>query len=59
MGSANSINNNSTETAMYEININVDHINNDYDVDKIADRVKRNIVKDASYRNVAQVRNFR
>ena len=53
---------NSNETltnAMYEININVDHINNDYDVDKIAARIKKDIVKDAGYRNVTQVRNLR
>ena len=45
--------------AAYEININVDHINSDYDVDKIAKRVKENIVKDSGYRNVTQVRKFR
>ena len=44
---------------MYEININVDHINSDYDVDKIADKVKKEIVKTSGYRNVTQVRNFR
>ena len=33
--------------------------NNDYDVDKIADRIKKKIVKDSSYRNVTQVRKFR
>ena len=43
----------------YEININVDHLNNDYDVDRVAERVKKIIVKDAGYRNVTQVRNFR
>ena len=58
VGSANSVTN-STETAMYEININVDHINNDYDVDKIASRIKKDIIKDAGYRNVTQVRKFR
>ena len=45
--------------ATYEININVDHLNNDYDVDKVAEKVKKIIVKDSSYRNVTQVRNFR
>ena len=59
LSSINSTHDSSYGSAMYEININVDHINNDYDVDKIAERVKKNIVKDASYRNVAQVRNFR
>lgn len=43
----------------YDININVDHLNNDYDVDRVADRVKKIIVKDASYRNVTAVRKFR
>ena len=43
----------------YEININVDHIANDYDVDKIANRVKKIIVNDSSYRNVTSVRKFR
>ena len=50
---------NSYGDATYEININVDHINNDYDVDKIAERVKYDIVKSAGYRNVTQARNFR
>ena len=44
---------------MYEININVDHIASDYDVDRVAERVKKIIVKDSGYRNVTQVRNFR
>jgi len=43
----------------FEVNINVDHLNSDYDVDKVADRVRKIIVKDAGYRNVTQVRNFR
>ena len=51
--------NNAYGNNTYEININVDHINNDYDVDRIAERVKKDIVKSASYRNVTQVRNFR
>ena len=43
----------------YEVNINVDKLTSDYDVDKVAERVKKIIVKDSSYRNVTQVRNFR
>lgn len=43
----------------YEININVDHLNNDYDVDKVAKRVEKIITEDASYRNVTMVRKFR
>ena len=45
--------------ATYEININVDHLNSDYDVDKVVERVKKKIVQDSSYRNVTQVRKFR
>lgn len=59
MGSTSSINNSYGGDTTYEININVDHLNNDYDVDKVAERVKKIIVKDSSYRNVTQVRNFR
>ena len=43
----------------FEINVNVDKISSDYDVDKLTERIKRNIVKDATYRNVTAVRNFR
>ena len=43
----------------YDININVDHLNNDYDVDRVVERVKKKIVQDAGYRNVTQVRKFR
>ena len=56
--SSNSVSN-SYGDATFEININVDHLNNDYDVDRVAERVKKIIVKDAGYRNVTQVRNFR
>ena len=59
LSSTSSINNSYGGDATYEININVDHINSDYDVDKITERVKRNIIKDSSYRNVTQVRKFR
>ena len=43
----------------WEININVDHLNNDYDVDKVAKRVEKIITDNASYRNVTMVRKFR
>ena len=59
MGSTNEINNSYGGNATYEININVDHLNNDYDVDKVVERVKKKIVQDAGYRNVTQVRKFR
>ena len=35
-----------------DIDINVDKIDSDYDVDQVADRVKKIIVKEAKYRNV-------
>ena len=44
---------------LYEININVDRIEKDYDVDKVVDKVKREITRSAGYRNVTQVRNIR
>ena len=59
MGSTGQINNSYGGNATYEININVDHLNNDYDVDKVVERVKKKIVQDAGYRNVTQVRKFR
>ena len=59
MKSTSAVSNSYGGDAMYEININVDHINNDYDVDKIAERVKKNIVKESGYRNVTQVRKLR
>ena len=59
MKSTGSVNNSYGGDATYEININVDHLNNDYDVDRVAERVKKIIVKDSSYRNVTQVRNLR
>ena len=43
----------------FNINVNVEKIASDYDVDRLAARIKRDIVKDATYRNVTQVRNFR
>ena len=51
--------NTTNDNAVYEININVDHLNNDYDVDKVAERVKKIIINDSNYRNVTQVRKFR
>ena len=59
MNSTNSIDNSYDGDTNIEVNINVDHLNNDYDVDKVANRVKQIIVKDAGYRNVTQVRNLR
>ena len=59
MGSTSSVNTSYGGDTTYEININVDKIEKDYDVDRVAERVKKIIVKDAGYRNVTQVRNFR
>ena len=59
LSSTNSVTNSYGGDAMYEININVDHLNNDYDVDKVVEKVKKEITKGAGYRNVTQVRNFR
>lgn len=44
---------------MYDINIHVDKIEKDYDVDRVVDKVKKEITKGAGYRNVTQVRNFK
>ena len=59
IGSTNSVMTSYGGNTTYEININVDHLNNDYDIDRVAERVKKIIVKDSNYRNVTQVRNFR
>lgn len=59
LNSTDSIGNTYGGNATYEININVDHLNNDYDVDKVVERVKKKIVQDSGYRNVTQVRKFR
>ena len=59
IGSTNAINNSYGGNATYEININVDKLTSDYDVDRVAERVKKIIVKDSGYRNVTQVRNFK
>ena len=59
IGSTKSINNSYGGDNIFEININVDKIEKDYDVDRVADRVKKKILESSSYRNVTQVRNFR
>ena len=59
LGATTSVTNSYGGNATYEININVDKIEKDYDVDRVAERVKKIIVKDSGYRNVTQVRNFR
>ena len=59
MNATNSVTNSYGGDAMYEININVDHLSSDYDVDRVVEKVKKEIVKGSGYRNVTQVRNFR
>ena len=36
----------------YDVQINVDKISNDYDVEKMAEKIKKIIHKDSMYRNV-------
>lgn len=50
---------NNTDNANYDIDIHVDQLANDYDVDKMVERVKKQITKDAGYRNVNAVRHMR
>jgi len=59
IGSTNSINNSYDGDNIFEINVNVDKIEKDYDVDRVIEKVKKEITKGAGYRNVTQVRNFR
>lgn len=40
-----------TANSNFEINVNVDKIANDYDVDRLVERIKKDIVEDSSYRN--------
>lgn len=58
MKSSNS-NNNSYANSEFNININVNKIADDYDVDKVITKVKKEIIKSAGYRNVTQVRKLR
>ena len=43
----------------YEIHIDVESLSSDYDVDQIADKVKRQINEDARYRNVNAINRLR
>lgn len=51
----------SAETSQYaiDVDINVDQIANDYDVDQMITKVKKEIAKDMKYRNVTQVSRLR
>lgn len=59
MKSTGAVTNSYGGDVMYDINIHVDKIEKDYDVDRVVDKVKKEIVKGAGYRNVTQVRNFK
>ena len=50
---------NSYANTEFNINIYVEKVANDYDVDKIITKVKKEITKSAGYRNVTQVRSLR
>jgi hypothetical protein len=43
----------------FDINIQVDKLENDYDVEKVADKIRRMIYEDASYRNVNAINHIR
>jgi hypothetical protein len=43
----------------FDINISVDKLENDYDVEKIADKIRSMIYEDATYRNVNAINHIR
>ena len=43
----------------FDINISVDKLENDYDVEKIADKIRQMIYEDATYRNVNSINHIR
>lgn len=57
--SSNGSTENSYTNTEFNININVEKVANDYDVDRIITKVKKEITKSAGYRNVTQVRSLR
>ena len=52
LGSSNSENNGDN---YYDIDIQVDRLSNDYDVDQLVRKIKKEITKDANYRNVRTI----
>ena len=54
-GQAGGANTNTAGEINFDIDVNVDQIANDYDVDRLVERVKSNIYQDASYRNINQI----
>lgn len=57
MKSSSTVNNSGDN--YYDINIRVDQLASDYDVDRLADRIKKQIVKDSNYRNVNAVKRMK
>ena len=49
----------STGDNYFDIEINVDKLENDYDVEQVADKIRRMIYEDASYRNVNAINHIR
>ena len=49
----------STGDNYFDIEINVDKLENDYDVEQIANKIRRMITEDASYRNVNAINHIR
>jgi hypothetical protein len=43
----------------YDIKIEVDSLASDYDVEKVADKIKRMIVNDSKYRNTNTINRLR
>jgi hypothetical protein len=43
----------------FDININIEKLENDYDVEKMADKIRRMIYEDATYRNVNAINHIR
>ena len=52
LGNSNSENNGDN---YYDIDIQVDRLSNDYDVDQLVRKIKKEITKDANYRNVRTI----
>jgi hypothetical protein len=49
----------STGDNYFDIEINVEKLSNDYDVEQVADKIRRMIYDDASYRNVNAINHIR
>jgi hypothetical protein len=51
--------NDKTGDNYFDIEINVEKLENDYDVEKVADKIRRMIYDDATYRNVNAINHIR